>query len=422
MADRFTTTSKNSNNPLVAMLLGIALFIGSFFLIFWNEKNYIIEMEEIEFVRSAVVSLPSSQPDPTNNEKLVHLSEVMITDEVLSDTMFGISENALKLSRTVEMYQWQERTHKQSNNDNTTTTTYEYNLGWHSNLISHSNFKHPEGHENPTSMPYQSKVYTAKNMTMGGFNISQQYYEQIENLDTYELTQQNLDASDPKIKSSYKLSDNQYANADLNNPKLGDIKISFTIVKPMMMSIIGKQDGNAITPYQKDGREIAFLYPDKQSAQEILNIEESNDATQAWMFRGLAFLMMWGGLNFFLSPLVMLASFIPFLGRMVEYVTGMFTLLISAPLYIITIAIAWLALRPFEASIAIIVAAAIFYFGFNIMKASKIAKAENVQKNTDSDESEDIADNANKKDKQDTVKPNTLGDISNKTPKDGDFL
>ncbi len=106
MADRFTITSRKSNNPIAAMLVGIVFFIGSFFLIFWNEKNYIIEMEEIEFVRSAVASLPSSQPNPANNGKLVHLSEVMITDEVLSDTMFGVSENGLKLNRIVEMYQW----------------------------------------------------------------------------------------------------------------------------------------------------------------------------------------------------------------------------------------------------------------------------------------------------------------------------
>lgn len=409
MVNKFVETSTTNRNPVVGIIFGVALFVGSFFLIFWNEENYIGELQEIEFAKSSVVSLTSSQPDPANNGKLVHFSDIATTDEILSDPLFGVTENALKINRIAEMYQWKESQHtEKTTHNNSSTTTYTYNLGWHSNLISHTQFRHPDGHENPGSMPYSSKVYTAQNITMGGFKISTDYYSQITDFNTYQLTQTNLDAADPSIKQLFKLNGYQYSTGDLNNPNVGDLKITFETITPMMMSIIGKQENNSIIPYLKDNHATAFLYPNKLSAQQILDIEESKDTTQAWIFRGLALLMMWFGLNLIFSPITMLASFVPFLGEIVGAGVSMMVSLIVIPLYIVTIAIAWFAFRPVSAVIAIAIAIGILYYGSKAIKASRSKTQESSTEN--------------KTPAQQSTGVNNVDNVSNNTPKDGNFL
>ena len=48
--------------------------------------------------------------DSSNDGKLVHLSGKSVTVDVLKDGKFGVSANAIKLKRAVEMYQWKEKT------------------------------------------------------------------------------------------------------------------------------------------------------------------------------------------------------------------------------------------------------------------------------------------------------------------------
>jgi hypothetical protein len=61
------------------------------------------------FSQQELVTVDASSVDPANEGKLVHLTAKAVTDETLADDMFGVSANAIKLRRNVEMYQWKEK-------------------------------------------------------------------------------------------------------------------------------------------------------------------------------------------------------------------------------------------------------------------------------------------------------------------------
>ena len=55
-----------------------------------------------------MISVAEDKVDTANDGKLVHLTGLATTEDVLEDNDFGISANAIKLKRAVQMYQWKE--------------------------------------------------------------------------------------------------------------------------------------------------------------------------------------------------------------------------------------------------------------------------------------------------------------------------
>ena len=92
--------------------------------------------KSLEEGAGVVVSASVDSVSASNEEKLVHVSGLTKTDEVLADEAFGISENAIQLVRDVEMYQWVEesstQTEKKLGGSEERTTTYEYDKAWRS--------------------------------------------------------------------------------------------------------------------------------------------------------------------------------------------------------------------------------------------------------------------------------------------------
>ncbi len=86
--------------------IGIVLFLVSFPLLWWNEGRAVQTAQSLEEGAGQVATVDPVKVDPANEGKLVHLSGLAQTDDVLKDSDFGISEKGIKLDRTVEMYQW----------------------------------------------------------------------------------------------------------------------------------------------------------------------------------------------------------------------------------------------------------------------------------------------------------------------------
>ena len=65
-----------------------------------------------EGLRLCITVGEGSIVDTTYEDKLVHVNNALRTEDVLSDSSYGVSVQAVKLSRKVEMYQWVE--HRQT--------------------------------------------------------------------------------------------------------------------------------------------------------------------------------------------------------------------------------------------------------------------------------------------------------------------
>ena len=87
------------------------------------------------------------------------------------DPVFGVTgEGLLRLSRSVEMYQWKEETNSQSQQSvggsQTTQTTYTYQKVWSAQPIASAQFKMRDGHENP-AMPLRSAIIEGTDVKLG---------------------------------------------------------------------------------------------------------------------------------------------------------------------------------------------------------------------------------------------------------------
>lgn len=382
MADEYKeTTTKSWGSRIVSsfmgIIFGIILFFGAFPLIFWNEGRSVDRIKTLSEGRGAVVALSSDSIDPAHNGALIHISGKATTTDTVADYLFGVQETALKLKRTAEMYQWKEssetKTEKNLGGSETTETTYSYNKTWSDVLIDSSGFKKSADHQNPSAMPYESETFAASNITVGAFKLSDPFISQINSYENFPLSQLNFDAADPAVKTEYKLSGNSYFRGDAANPQIGAVRIGYGIIKPMDISVIGKQDAASVQTYFTKNGDIALLETGSVSAEGMFASAESENKIITWLIRLGAFICMWIGLSLILGPISVFGDVIPFVGNILGAGIGLVTGVVALVLTLITVAIAWIVFRPLI-GIALLVFAGLFFFGgFKLIK-SKLQK------------------------------------------------
>ena len=172
-----TTTSWTSRigDSFKGIVTGLVLVVAAIALLFWNEGRTLHRYQDLAGASEACVAASADSINPENNGKPVYMTGEMKTEEILTDSVFpAVSVNAIKLNRTVEMYQWQEhqstKTQKKLGGGEETVTTYSYSKGWFSQPINSSSFKEA-GHDNP-AMDLESEDTSAVTATLGAFNAA----------------------------------------------------------------------------------------------------------------------------------------------------------------------------------------------------------------------------------------------------------
>ena len=143
-----TSYGKNVGNSFRGIFTGLILVIVGTILIFWNENRAIKTYKAIGRAQDACVEMPDiNKVSPEFEGKTVHCTGVASTAETVEDPLFGVSENALCLSREVEYYQWVEhaetKTKEKIGGATEETTTYTYEKKWVSSPQASSKFKDP---------------------------------------------------------------------------------------------------------------------------------------------------------------------------------------------------------------------------------------------------------------------------------------
>ena len=158
------------------IIVGLALVVAAVVLLWWNEGRTIKTYKSLKEGAAAVVSGDSQKVDAELEGKLVHMTGEAVTEDVLSDDELKVSVPAMKLTRTVEIYQWIEDSKSESKKkiggSEETVTTYTYRKGWTDHLIDSSGFKEA-GHDNPTMVPYESADLQATNAQFGAFHLNE---------------------------------------------------------------------------------------------------------------------------------------------------------------------------------------------------------------------------------------------------------
>lgn len=374
--DRFTEVSTTSwfgriGESIKGILFGLILIAGAGILIFWNEGRAVKRAKTLAEGATSVLTVSAERVDPANEGKLVHLTALATTTETLADPEFGVSAPALKLRRSAEMYQWQEheskKTKKNVGGSSTTTTTTSYDKTWSSSLIDSSRFKHPEDHQNPQSMVYSSREAVAKVITAGEFTLSKSLVNRI---DQYvDMPFSATEQLPEDLRSKAKLADGKvYFGADPGSPQIGDVRISFAAVKPVMVSLVSRQVKNTFEPFvSKAGGELELLEVGQFSAAELFRQAEQMNLLLTWGLRLGGLVLMWLGLALIFRPLSVLADVVPFIGRIVGFGTGLIALLLATLGSACIAAVAWFFYRPLL-SIVLVAVAGVLVLGVILLK------------------------------------------------------
>ncbi len=385
-----TTESWGSRlgNSIKGVLFGLALFIGGFPVLFWNEGNSVKTARAIDEGEGACISVESNaKVDAENEGKLVHMSGKADTKDVLSDGVFGISATAIMLKREVEMYQWIEESHttekKKVGGSVEKTTTYTYKKDWVSHAISSAGFKEA-GHDNPGAMEFQGEEKYASNVSFGAFRLSEKQIHKIGSSQDFVITN-GFACALPRVQiagNTIYVPEAGTRNNALNNrdvatqTRIGDMRVTFRVIYPHDVSIIAKQKGDSFIDYTaKNGKTLNYLANEVKDAAAMFETARTNNAIFTWLIRLVGFLMMFFGLSTVFKPLSVLADVLPILGDIVGMGTGLVAGLISIVCALVTIAVAWIFYRPVLGIILLVVAGFFVWKLIQKRKAAQVAKA-----------------------------------------------
>jgi hypothetical protein len=356
------------------VFFGLLLIVGCFYGVFWNESNGLHTAQSLQQTEKVLISVPASPLNDNNNRKVIYLTGTATTRDKLTDEVFNISENAIKLERKVLMYQWQEKKSTQTEHNvggsQTEHTTYNYQPTWAEELINSNQFKEINGHENPSAKPLNSLYQTAATVSVGDFTLPSDLVHDIRGASQLQLS--TFDPSKLQVrlnKSVQHLNDYFYIGNSEQTPTIGDLKVFIDEVKPQTVSIIAQQYDNTLQPYiAPAGERVSLIMMGEVPPAVMIHHAETENQMMTWIFRGLTFLGMLLGLSMLMRPVVVLASFIPFLGTLAEFGTGMLAFVGGLLLWSVATAIAWFVMRPVLA-VGLVVAACLI--GYAIVQKQK---------------------------------------------------
>ena len=386
------------------ILTGIILFVLAIPLLFWNEGRAVRRAGALEKGAAAVVNATADKVLPENEGKLIHVSGMLTTNDTLADAVFGISIKGIRLERSVEMYQWKEKSstksEKQLGGSVKKTTVYTYEKGWSSSVIDSSEFKEA-GHTNPGAFPFESQKWYASDVKLGAFTLQQDMIRRIggeqpyafpadyklpANLNGYVangriMIPAAVPAAAPAATTAPAPAAAPAATtapapaaAPVNRvPQIGDVRISFTQILPHNASVVAQQTKDSFCPYPVNGDTISLMSDSIQSAELMFSKAQSANNMLTWILRIVGFLMMLIGVSMVFKPLSVLADVLPIMGDIVEMGTSMVAFLIALPSWLIVIAIAWIVYRPVLGIILLVIAGAVIFYLIKKRKKNKPA-------------------------------------------------
>ncbi len=153
------------------------------------------------------------------------------------------------------------------------------------------------------------------------------------------------------------------------------MRVTFKIVRPQTVSVVGKQEGNALQSYVTKNGEIELLQNGSVSAQDMFASAEAENKIVTWLIRLAGFIIMWFGLALIMGPLSVIGSVIPFVGSVLGAGTGFIAFVLALVLSVVTAAIAWIVFRPLIGGALLLLAVLFFFGGFKWLRGKAQAAA-----------------------------------------------
>lgn len=373
-----TTTSYGSRlkNSLGGIGMGFVMLIAGIVLLFWNEGRTVKTTRMLKEAQKTCVDVPDiSTVNPELNGQVIHAVGMAKTDEVLTDSGFGINVNAIRLEREVEYYQVVEHSETETKDKigggQETVTTYTYTKEWVSAPVNSAEFHDPsERGDNTVLVTVPEETSQAKNVAFGAYRLSPGLIAQKDDRvpQNVELTPEVIAQLEAAIGGDKKdcihaSGSTVYLGASPAAPQVGDVRVSFYRVDNGEVSIIARVVGDTFEPFTaKNGYSLQRLSVGAHSMEAMFETEKSANKTTAWILRLLGFLLILLGLRNIFQILVTLFKVLPFLAGIVGLGLNIATFVLALALALIVIAIAWIWYRPVLGILLLVAAVALIVF------------------------------------------------------------
>ncbi|NXG45068.1 TMM43 protein, partial [Psilopogon haemacephalus] len=365
------------------MLMGLVTFLLSFYLLFTNEGRALRTAKSLDEGLSLVIPLDSIHSVSQQNEgRLVHLAGALSTSKPLFDPSYGLSIQAVKLKRHVEMYQWveyEDSREYEENGEIKKETKYSYNTEWKSEVVNSKNFDREIGHKNPSAMAVESFTAVSPNVQVGSFVLSKGLVDKIDNFKQLSLS--NLEDPHADVTRG---GDYFYHSENPRRPEVGDLRVSFFYAglsgeDPYLgsadmvslqlflyfansvpssvtskyfslsskVTVVARQRGDQLIPYHtKSGDVLQILYPGDLTVEEVFQKEHESNTMKTWALRAAGWLAMFVGISLMTRIFYTLVDWFPVVRDLVNVGLKAFAFCVASSLSLLTISIGWLFYRP----------------------------------------------------------------------------
>lgn len=294
-----------ANNKLsgIGQAIAVVLLLAGLGLTLWNEYRTIrVSLMLKKAEKSFVEADASGAIDPSCDGKLVHLTGVTRSAEPIRDTDTGVEVDALMLKRTVSYYQLVEYRNSQ-------TEEITYSEDWTDNPLSSQDYSGFQQNTNFVYVRLADKKDTCNTVSLGGYHLparligwtrdyTDKLHISVPDSNMAWLRTQAQNASKGNSRVPVNVYDNViYIGGNPSQPRIGDVKIEYSVVPHGTVSILGKAQGDEIVQYG-EGREfhILSIMEGKHKAGEIFDEERENNRGGGWLVRIAGLVMLLIGL------------------------------------------------------------------------------------------------------------------------------
>jgi Transmembrane protein 43 len=276
------------------------------------------------------------------------------------------------------MFQWKEvkkeETKKNTGGSEETVTTYSYVEEWSERQIDSGEFKVPSGHANP-AMRYRGAGFNAGEATLGAYRLDDQVIGMLPVSQELRVDSSMAEMLREHMTGPVQAVDGKfYLGTNPSQPKIGDMRISYQFTPLGAVSIVAQQSGNEFGPFQtRAGDRLFMVRPGTKSAVDMFNDAQAENTAWTWIIRALGALVMFLGFRMILSPLVVVADVIPLIGNILGAGASLVSLIVTAVIAPLVIALGWLWYRPVVSVAVLAVGAGVAYGLWKLIGRRKVA-------------------------------------------------
>lgn len=388
-------------NSLGGIGTGFLLFIGATVLLWWNEGRAVKTAKVINETEDVCVEMDNiNKLDAQFNGQVVHAIGNATTNDSLVDAEFETGAVAVRLTRSVEYYQYVEEKHEETHDNvggsQDKKITYTYKETWTDSPVNSGEFKDPSyQNKNFVFSNVETKESFAENVAFGAYKLNEKQIKSISgdvaqdlNVSSSKVAAWNkacaavaksrgIEASDSMVHVNGNV---VYYGVNPNSPQIGDVKVTFTKVLPGAISIIAKISGNTFTDYTaKNKNKFSRLEMGTKDAAEMFENSRDENSTLTWILRVLGIVLVIVGLRNLFDIVVSLLKVLPPLATVASLGVGLVCGVVGFVWSLLVIAIAWIFYRPVLAIIILAAVGALVYFLVKRSKKNEAAADNNQQ-------------------------------------------